>query len=345
MSDATPGISVIIPNLNGGHYLGPCLTSVFAQGLAADELEVILIDNASTDDSVDVVRNDFPTVRIMTNSRNIGFTQAVNQGLDVATRDVILLLNNDTVMQPGALVRLRAELLQHEDLAGVQPLLLWAGDSNVVDSAGIALSKPFAARDDLNGYTVALAPTEPVETWGVCFACALIRKSVFEECGKLDPDFFAEWDDVDWCLRARWMGYRFMLEPSARVLHHRSPTLKKMPDERYVRLRRNQLCTFVKAFPPWMAFRRVGYRFQRDLFMLPHHLRKGTIRPVLDFWNAAFGLWPQMLNRRRKLLGKARLTSGQMARQLRQFVRAGHAAWQQHKSQMGTAVLTPERLA
>jgi len=307
---------------------------VLDQGFAPREIEILLIDNASTDDSCDLVRREFPQVRLLANPRNLGFVLAINQGLAAARGPCILPLNNDAVLQPGAL-RTLLDALQRgpSDLGGVQPLLLWAADPGIIDSAGIALHSPFSARDDLNGCPVAMAPDAMQEIWGTCFACALIRRDVFAEAGPLDPDFFAEWDDVDFCLRARWLGYRFQLVPQARVLHHRSPSLKRLPADRYSRLRRNQLCTYTKALPGMRALGMILYRAQRDLFMLPHHLRAGSLYPVWAFWRQWWEIRPVMRRRRRELLDCARLTPRQMSRQLRQFMRSGGMAYRRQKEQ------------
>ncbi len=317
----TPEISVIIPNMNGIQYLLPCLTSVFAQEIQQDKLEVVLIDNGSKDGSVDSARQDFPSVKVIANEMNVGFTRAINQGIDTSVGDWILLLNNDTVMSAGALAKLLATLREGPaDLAGVQPLLLWAKDSSVADSAGIALSPHFRAHDYLHGKPATEAPTKNAEIWGTCFGCALIKRSVFKRCGNLDPDYFAEWDDVDFSLRARWCGYRFMLIPNAHVLHHRSPTSKRDEPSKFIRLRRNQLLTYAKSLPFSMAVSLTFYRFQRDLFMSIHHLRNRQFGAVMKSWKDYFVLLPRMITRRRHLQKAARLSPREIKQQLRWFM-------------------------
>jgi GT2 family glycosyltransferase len=318
----TPGVSVIIPNLNGAHYLSPCLKSVLAQGVPRNDLEILVIDNGSTDASVDIVQQDFPEIRLIANEGNIGFTRAINQGIEASVGDYILLLNNDTVMSAGALGALLTELRHGPvDLAGVQPLLLCAGDSALVDSAGIVLSPRFRAHDHLHGRSVAEASIEKVEIWGTCFACALIKREVFDQCAGLDPDFFAEWDDVDFSLRARWCGWRFMLTPEARVLHHRSPTSTQNPESKFIRLRRNQMLTYAKDLPISMAIFLTAYRFQRDVTMVIHYLRHRQLGAVVRSWKEYFSLLPRMIARRRQLQDVAQLSARRMKRQLQQFMR------------------------
>jgi len=316
-------ISVIIPNYNGASYLEPCLDSVLLQS-AGPDIEIVLIDNGSTDGSVAWVRERFPSVRVIANAENLGFTRAVNQGIAAASGELLLLLNNDTVMQPGSLLKLQRSLESFGDeAAGVQPLLLWTGDPEIIDSAGIAIGPRFVAWDDLRGQPRASAPTEEREIFGVCFACALLRRSVFDRCGLLDPDFYAEWDDVEFCLRARWHGYRFFLIHEACVLHHRSPTSQREPQAKFIRLRRNQVLTYVKGLPAAGAAALTLYRLQKDIGNIGHFLRVRELKAVTTSWIEVMRLLPVMLARRRRLRRKAVLSARQMRALLRRFVQRG----------------------
>ncbi len=321
---ATDVISVIIPNLNGAHYLTPCLESVFAQKVPGIGLEVHLIDNGSSDGSVEIVRERFPDARVIENKKNVGFTRAINQGLEASHGNWLLLLNNDTVMGESALAMLFAELKNGAtDLAGAQPLMVKAEDPGILDSAGISLLPHFRAQDALQGHSLTDAPVETTEIWGTCFACALIKRCVFGQCGNLDPDFFAEWDDVDFSLRARWHGWRFLLVPHALVFHHRSPTSIQEPDAKFTRRRRNQILTYAKDLPFLMAISLTLYRLQRDLFMIGHFIRRRQLGSVLRSWRECFVLLPQIMIRRKRLRATAKRSPREMRRQLRQFMAAG----------------------
>jgi GT2 family glycosyltransferase len=319
-------VSVIIPNFNGKLYLEPCLRSVLDQDIASRRMEVIVIDNASTDGSPESARISFPGVHFICNEQNAGYTIAVNQGLEAAQGQWILLLNNDTVLQPGSLNRLITSLATGSpDLGGVQPLLVYAGDPSRIDSTGIALSRHLRARDNRHGESLSAAPVRAGEIWGCCAACVLVKREVYDKCGMLDPDFFAEWDDVDFAMRARWHQFTFALEPEAIVHHHRSPTSKRDPISKIVRHRRNQLLTVVKAVPAAMAFRLIAYRFFRDLFMIPHFLRKGEMGAATRVWMQFIRLTPAMLRRRRELMLTASVTPGQMSRELKRFMHIGES--------------------
>jgi GT2 family glycosyltransferase len=315
-------ISVIIPNYNGASYLEPCLGSVLLQS-GGPQIEIVLIDNGSQDGSAKLVRERFPSVHVIANAQNVGFTRAVNQGIAASSGD-LLLLNNDTVMQPDSLVRLHRRLeALGGDAGGVQPLLLWAEDPEIIDSAGIAIGPHFVARDDLRGQPRASAPPEETEIFGVCFACALLRRSVFDRCGALDPDFFAEWDDVEFCLRARWHGYRFFLIPEARVLHHRSPTSQREPQAKFMHRRRNHVLTYLKALPAASAVGLTLYRLQKDIGNIGHFLKAGELGAVTASWIEVMRLLRVMIARRRRLMREAVLSARQMRALLRRFAQRG----------------------
>jgi GT2 family glycosyltransferase len=316
-------ISVIIPNFNGRDFLDPCLRSVQNQRSAGFRVEILLIDNASTDGSADLAAG-FPDVRFIRNHENIGYTKAVNQGLELAQGDWILLLNNDTMMQPGSLEQLWMYLKSGPaTLGGVQPLLVYAGDPTLIDSTGIALSRRLRARDDLHGQPLSRAAAEPTDIWGCCAACALFKREVYTRCGMLDPDFFAEWDDVDFALRARWHGYRFALVPQAVVWHHRSPTSKRAPLAKQMRHHRNQLLTIRKAVPFPLWLRTIGYRMLRDLFMIPHYLRRQELGAMWAAWQDYRSLIPVMRARRRELLRQATVSNRQMTTELFDYMGKG----------------------
>ena len=346
-------VSVVVPNFNGAHYLEPCLESVRAQVLDGAGLEVIVVDNGSTDGSRRMVGGRFPEARLITNEGNAGFTPAVNQGVEAARGEWILLLNNDAILTPGSLGQLLGHLEgSPADVAGVQPLLVRAGDEGVVDSAGIALGPRLSTRDSLMGRPVGLAPRGVTEIWGACAACVLLRREALARCGGLDPDFFAERDNVDFAFRARWHGYRFLLATDALVLHHRSATVDAGSTAAFIRGLRNNLLILMKDPPAPLGWRLLLYRAQRDLFMVPHHLQSRRMKAVLTAWRQALALGPRMAARRRELMAGARLplrrcgpswraSSGNRRRnESRTELRAGRPGLAKHR---GAAPVSPRR--
>lgn len=315
-------VSVVVPNFNGMRHLEACLESVRSQTLDGAGLDLIVVDNGSTDDSRGMIRGRFPEARLIANRENTGFTPAVNQGVAAARGPWVLLLNNDAVLTPGSLGRLLALLrASPPEVAGVQPLLVRADDEGILDSAGIAVGPRLVTRDHLMGRPVEMAPRGITEIWGACAACVLLRREAFIHCGGLDPDFFAERDDVDFAFRARWHGYRFLLLPDAVVRHHRSVTVEAGSTAAFIRGLRNNLLILMKDPPAPLGGRLLLYRAQRDLFLVPHHLRNRRLKAVLTAWGQAMRLRPRMAARRRALLAEARLSGEEMRAQLTRFAR------------------------
>jgi GT2 family glycosyltransferase len=332
MGDA---VAIVIPNFNGRELLRECLAALGAENLVrggGPELptassdspiaEVVVVDNGSTDGSVEMVRTEFPAVRLVANAENRGFTPAINQGVAATTAPWVFLLNNDAIPTPGALEILwRAANDAAPNVAGIQPLLVAADDANLVDSAGIGVGRRFRTFDILMGRPATLAPKEPREIWGACAAALLVRREAFDRAGGFDEQFFVELDDVDFAFRVRWLGYTFLLEPRAIVRHYRSSSAPKHVHRKLGRVRRNGLLTVLKNYPRGQALPLVAYRAQRDLSLLHRYVRRGETRAVVRAWGEALRLWPLMRERRRRLRADAVLTDAEMRAQLAEFVR------------------------
>lgn len=319
-------IAVIVPNFNGAHFLRACLTALQNSAPTAHEVEITVIDNGSSDGSAELLGQEFPLVRCIVNPQNLGFTRAINQGAAATEAEWLLLLNNDAIVAPGALSELIYALASADAaVAGVQPLLLNAADPARIDSLGIALDRRLRARDDRHGMPAALAPRDAREIFGACAACVLLRRDVFLRAGGFDPDFFAEWDDVDFSMRVRWLGYRFLLIPAAVVHHYRSPTSNRDNSAKVLRHRRNQVLTMMKSLPRGLRWRGIAYRILRDLSMLPHYVKRHDLNGMFGVWRECLLLRGMMRGRRATFLREATLSHAEMRRQLRRFMNAGSA--------------------
>lgn len=214
-------VAIVIPSWNSERLLGPCLDSVDAQGV---DVELLVIDNGSNDGSLEMLRRR--GVEHVSLPRNVGFAAAVDLGAARTAAPLVLALNADTVLAPGAVTALAARLEADAGLGGVQPLLLQlegegAGDPATarVYSAGQALSADGRAFEIGAGQPRSAAPATAAEVFGVCGAACLLRRELFERLGGFDQSYFAFYEDVDLNLRARIAGWRFALEPAAIVWH------------------------------------------------------------------------------------------------------------------------------
>ena len=209
-------IGVIIPNYNGKKYLTDCLKSLKKQ--TCKDFEVILVDNGSEDGSVDLVKRDFPDVRIIALPENTGFANAVNVGIKETSAEYVFLLNNDTICDEGAIEALAAVLDKKPKVFSVQAKMLQIKEPHLVDDAGdyyCALGWAFAPSKDKDSdkYTKRICVTS------ACAGAAMYRKKVFEEIGYFDEAHFCYLEDVDVGYRARLYGYANVMEPGAIVYH------------------------------------------------------------------------------------------------------------------------------
>ncbi len=216
-------ISIVIPNYNGEIYLRDCLESVRRQE-GADPV-VIVVDNGSTDGSVALLEKEYPEVRLIRFDTNTGFCGAVNAGIKASDgMDYVILLNNDTVIDPHFTRALSDAMTLDEKIFSAQAKMLSMRDHSIMDDAGnyyCALGWAFArgkGKKDRPAYN------EKKEIFSSCAGAAIYRKSVLDEIGLFDENHFAYLEDTDIGWRAKIYGYKNIYAPSAVVYHVGSAT-------------------------------------------------------------------------------------------------------------------------
>lgn len=223
--------SVIVLSWNGMEYLGDCLDAVLSQD--CPDFEVIVVDNGSSDGSADFVGQQYPQVRLIRNARNLGFAGGNNVGLRAATGDVLILLNQDTVVQSGWLEALIEAF--DESGTGVVGCKILYPDGKTIQHAGgyfdwpIGLAFHYGCDEEDRGQY-----EHPREVEYVTAAAMGIRRSVLRKVGYLDETFFPGYfEDLDFCRRVQGAGYRVLYRPEASVIHHESrsfaQTLRSKP--------------------------------------------------------------------------------------------------------------------
>lgn len=217
-----PRLTVIIPNFNGAAYLPTCLTALRHQ--TYPHLETILVDNASTDESRRIIWRDFPEVQLLPLKHNVGFSGAINRGLEHARGEIIAPLNNDTEVTPGWAQALVAALDTYPEAGIAASKILLFDRRNILHSAGDGFG-----RDGLPFNRGVWQKDEgqfdnDVYIFGGCGGAVAYRRSMLAEIGNFDEALFMYLEDVDLNWRAQLAGYRAVFVPQAVVYHHLSAT-------------------------------------------------------------------------------------------------------------------------
>lgn len=213
-----PKVSIVILNWNGKKFLSDCLQSL--RRVTYKPLEIIIVDNNSSDGSVDYVKRFFPEVKIFAKKENAGFAKGNNFGWKKATGEYVLFLNNDTVATPNFLAVLLSDLRNDPTIGCMQPEMRVLNKKELMDEAGAYLT--FTGFSYHYGYrkTYALPMYRKMrEIFSVKGACMLVPKKVLRETGGFDEDFFIFYEETDLCYRIWLRGYRVLYEPAATIYH------------------------------------------------------------------------------------------------------------------------------
>lgn len=210
--------TVVIPNLNGAGWLRDSIESIWAQ--TEQELELIVVDNGSTDESLAIARSYLgrPRYQLIENGRNTGFSHAVNQGIRAAKGEFVALFNNDAFAEPDWLANLIAAARADERIFAVSSLMLRHYEPELADDAGDYVTILGFACKRGDGRR-ASRYQKPCRVFSACGGAALYRKAILDEIGLFDELFFAYFEDVDISWRANSLGYKNVYCPTARCRH------------------------------------------------------------------------------------------------------------------------------
>jgi GT2 family glycosyltransferase len=219
-------VSIIIANWNGEAILRDCLHSIY-QKTQSVSFEIIVVDDCSTDRSVDLIRNEFPSVKIVLNEKNLGYAKSNNRAMPFVKGKYILLLNNDTVFQNDVLMEFTTYMDAHPE-AGICGGVLLNSDGSLQHSFGrfptisIELINLFGLYKFFPNYSLGITPKKifsPTETDMIVGANLFIRTNLAITLGLYDPLFTAYSEDTDLCYRVKDNGYKVMFIPNSRIIH------------------------------------------------------------------------------------------------------------------------------
>jgi N-acetylglucosaminyl-diphospho-decaprenol L-rhamnosyltransferase len=258
----THDLSIVIVSWNVRELLRRCLRSA-AEGLTCEKgrdlsAQVIVVDNASVDGSAEMLREEFPHVSLIANEENVGFTRGNNQGLALSDGRYALLLNPDTEVVADALGEMVGFMDREPEVGALGPQLLYP-DGRVQSSRrrfprfstalleGTFLQQRFPHSGLLKRYYVLDAGDEQTQEvdW-VVGACLLMRRATLDEVGPLDERFFMYSEEMDWCYRAKELGWWVIYLPQAKVVHHEGKSSEQVLPVRHVHFQRSKVLFFKK---------------------------------------------------------------------------------------------------
>lgn len=220
-------VGVVIPNWNGADELRPCVDSLLKQSVKP---HIIVVDNGSVDDSVEVLEKEYPMVEIVKHTVNKGYAGGVNPGFRLALErdyDYIAPFNNDAVADKDWLKHL-VETLESKPAYGIATCKLLGANGEHLDSTGDYYTSWGLPYPRGRGETDVDAYDDLTEVFGASGGASLYRVATLREVGLLDEDFFAYYEDVDLSFRAQWAGWKVVYVPASRVYHATSTTGNRM---------------------------------------------------------------------------------------------------------------------
>ncbi len=277
--------TIIVVTWNNLKLTIECLKSLQKQNFK--EFKVLLIDNASADQTPKFIKLKFPSVEVIKLGKNLGFSKAVNEGIKISKTEYVIVINNDTILDKNFIGYLINFLDKNKNYCACTSKMInmfnrkkIAAAGDFMNDIGQSFSRGFGDEiDKLN---------KPEEVFLVTGGASIFRRKVFDDIGYFDEDFFIYGEDTDWCFRAQLMGYKFFYDPKAIIFHHCKASSKKMNKIIDYFHYRNMKIIIIKNFPLTLFFKK--WRFLKiplvQLHMAFYLLINGNFLQALsaDFW-------------------------------------------------------------
>lgn len=303
-----PEVSIVIPNWNGLGLLRPCLASLQQQTFC--DYEIIVVDNASTDGSLQMVASEFPEVRVLALGRNLGFAGGSNAGIRQAVGDIVVALNNDTEAEPTWLQNLVRALGRHPEAGSAASRLMVFSKPGIIHSAGDLYGRDGIPNSRGVWQQYGAPYDREVFVFGPCGGAAAYRREMLDEIGLYDEAFFMYCEDVDLNWRAQLAGWKCVYVPEAVVHHHLSATGGGALSSYFVG--RNTLWVLARNVPwqllrkHWRAILKAQWRITRDALRA---WRGSAARARLRGQVVGLVTCLRWLGYRHRLLGKMRVSA------------------------------------
>ncbi len=310
MPSSSVKVSVIIPNWNGGKWLGGCLSALKSQDYR--DFEVLVVDDASTDGSMDHLEERFPGVRLLQLTEHHGFARAVNAGIRATSGEYVLLLNNDTLPSISFIRNLVLAMdMMPPDVGCLASCMRSMDNPMLLDDTGDIFTWYGHAMKRGHGRPVAEFK-ENGEILSACAGAALYRRAFLSDVGGFDEKFVSYLEDLDLGLRGRLLGYRCMFVANADVLHKGHGS--SLPTGDYIRfVTRNRLMLIGKNIPFSLLVRHLHHLLlgQLDLFIQYRRPFDSVIGYLLFLRQI-----PHVMHERRRILARKALSDQEIERLL-----------------------------
>lgn len=228
-----PELSIVITNYNSKQYLQNCLSSIVLELIGHTDNEIIVVDDDSSDGSSTMVKEEYPSVRLLTNSANLGYIASNNKGIKSTFGKYVLCLNNDTVIKKGAVLGLLHFIKAHPDAGAVGPKLLNSDGTiqyqcrrsfpNPLNSLlyFFGLSRLFPKNKVVGSYLMTyLDDKASVKVDSLCGAAIMVTRNVIDSVGVMDKEYYMYGDDIDWCYRIKNAGWNIYYHPESEIIHY-----------------------------------------------------------------------------------------------------------------------------
>lgn len=252
MKAVSPQISIVVLNYNTRELLADCLNSIY-ENINGLDYELIVVDNASHDGSANMVESNYPDVNLIKSRENNGFSSGINLGIKESRSDYIMVMNQDTLVKPGAFEQMLESMLDDPNTGIVGPRLLSKGGRyqqscnyftipRVRNALLFLMSIVLPHGMELLGACAdpGKSTTGPVMVDWVHGACMLVRREVFDQTGLFDEKMFIYMEDMEFCYRAHQAGWKTVYQPSAEIIHYTNQsgiqTIGKLYSYRRLRL-------------------------------------------------------------------------------------------------------------
>jgi GT2 family glycosyltransferase len=312
--DKSPAVSIIVLNWNGERYLRRCLDAIAAQTFR--DYEVLVLDNASTDGSVESVPARWPSFRLVKFDQNLGFAVGNNQGAKIARGRWVAFLNNDAFPEPEWLANLVRAAQTHTEFSFFSSRLVYSGDTNLTQDTGdIYHVSGFAWPRD-NNCPIQSAHLQSDEVFSPCAAAALYEREAFLEVGGFDEQFVSHYEDVDIGFRLHLRGYRCLYIPEAVVAHVGSASYGRESDRTVYQVQRNVVWSYIANMPGGLFWKYLPAHLFANLVFLIYYSLRGQWEAVWKAkWHAARSL-PALLQKRNRIQSLRRIQPGEIERVL-----------------------------